>query len=171
MRFRKRWVAKFKVAVRNRSSRQRRRKQHGEHLASFPQMTFREGRCVRRLFLSHIDRSGATANVSGKAGGWLDHTRRAHSNEHRAFIQCTEDPIQCEGHLAEPADVWTNPSATLATGNLGWRIIGVSVVKRRSAACVATALVQFPMHMDDVFRSCSLVQVINVLRTEEKAFL
>jgi hypothetical protein len=169
--FCKRWLAKFNMAVTNRSSRQRLSKQHRQHLASFPQVTFRERGCVVRLLRSHIDGSGATANVSGKAGGWLDHTRSAHSHEHRAFTQGTEDPVQSEGHFAEPADVRANPSATLATGNLGWRIIGVSVAKWRSAACIAAALVEFPVHMDHVFRSCLLVEVINVLRAEEKAFL
>jgi hypothetical protein len=54
-----------------------------------------------------------------------------------------EDAIHFERHLAEPADVGTNPSSAFATGNLGWRIVGVGVAERRSAAPVAAAFEEF----------------------------
>src|ERR1700757_338651 len=110
-------------------------------------MTLGERAHVRRLLCSHVDRSSATSNVSDKAGGWLDHARRAHSHQDRAFIEGTEDAIQLERHLAEPADVRSNPAAAL---ELYGRIVGGSVAERGSAACVATALEEFAVHVDDM---------------------
>ena len=100
----------------NSQSRSERAKQIRQHLPGFPQMTFGERRCVRRLVRSDVDSFRTTANVRHKARGWFDHPRRAHSHEDRAFAQCVEDAIQLERHLAEPADVGANPSAAIASG-------------------------------------------------------
>ena len=43
--------------------------------------------------------------------------------------------------------------------------------KRWSAACVAAAFEQFPVHVDGALRSCLLVQIIHVLRAEEQAVI
>ena len=77
-------------------------------------MAFRERGCVCGFFGSDVDRSGTTTYMGDKAGGWLDHTRRARRNEDRAFVQSGEDAIQVERHFAKPADVRSNPTAALA---------------------------------------------------------
>ena len=107
--------------------------------------------------------------MGDKARGWLDHARRAHSHEDRAFIEGTEDAIQLERHLAEPTDVRANPTAAVAPAKLGWRIVGVRVEERRSAACVTAAFEQFAVHVNDALRPGLLVQVVHVLGAEEYA--
>ena len=132
-------------------------------------MAFRERRHVRRLLLSDVDGSSVTSHMRDKARGRFDHARCAHSHEDRAFVECTEDAIQLERYLAEPADVRANLAAAFATGNLRWRIVGGRVAERGSGASIAAAFKQFAVHVDDVLRSCLLVQVVHVLRAEEKA--
>ncbi len=112
-------------------------------------MTFRESGCVCGFLGSHIDRPRMTADMSNKARGWLDHARSAHSHEHRAFVQSVEDAIQFKWFFTEPANVRANPPTALASGQLGWRIIGACVVKRWSAAPFAAALEEFAVHVDD----------------------
>jgi hypothetical protein len=109
--------------------------------------------------------------VSNKAGGWLHHSRCPHSHEDRAFVQCAEDAIHLEGQFAEPADMRSNPAAAVAARKLGWRIIGVCVVKGRSAAPLAAAPEEFPVHVDNALRSRLLVKVVHVLGAEEQALL
>jgi len=120
-------------------------------------MTFREGGRVRRLLRSDVDRSSTTANMGAKARGWLDHARCTHSHEDGAFVYCAEDAIQFERHFAEPADVRANPSSALAAGKLRWRIVGIRVMKRCSAACVTAAFEKLAVHVDDANRPCLLV--------------
>jgi hypothetical protein len=79
-------------------------------------MAFAEHGCVRRFFRSYVDGSGATTRMCNETCCGLDHTRRARCNEDSAFIEGTEDAIQLERHLAEPADVRSNPAAALALG-------------------------------------------------------
>jgi len=105
-----------------------------------------------------------------KARRWLHNSRCSDSHEDRAFIQYAEDAIQLEWHFAEPADMRANPAAAIAPGKFGWRIVGVRVTKRRSAASVTAALEEFPMHVNSALRSSLLVKVIHVLRAEEEAF-
>jgi hypothetical protein len=124
--------------------------QFRKHLSRLFKMAFRECECVSWLFHSHVDRSRTVSDLRDEARGWLHHSRRSDRHEHRAFIQCAEDAIQLERHFAEPANVRANPSAALAPGKLGWRIIEISVFKRWSAATVAAALEEFPVHVDDV---------------------
>jgi len=126
-------------------------------------MAIRERGCVGRFLCPHVDRSRSIANVGDKARRWLHDSRCAHSHEDGAFVECTEDAIQFERHFAEPADVRANPSAALAPGKLGWRIVGIGVMKRRSAATVAAALEKFPVHVDDVLRPRLLMKVVHVL--------
>jgi hypothetical protein len=65
--------------------------------------------------------------------------------------------------------VRANPTAALTVWNFRWRLIDVVVLERRAAAYVASALEEFPVHMDDIVRSRLLVQVVHVLRAEEQA--
>ncbi len=110
-------------------------------------------------------------NLSDKARRWLHNSRRAHSHQDRAFVQCFVDSIQLKRDFAEPANVRANPSAAVATRKLGWESIGVCVAERRSVAGVAAALEKLAVHVDDALRSCLLVQVVNILGADEKAVL
>ena len=87
-------------------------------------------------------RSSVTSNVSHETGGGFDRTRRARRNEDRAFVQSGEDAIQVERHFAEPADVRSNPTAALAPGKLGWRIVG-SIASRCFMALGILVVVRF----------------------------
>src|ERR1700757_668448 len=138
-------------------------KQVWQHLPGSPQMAFGERGCVRGFFLSHVDRPRTTAHLSNKAGRWLDHSRCADSHEDRAFVQFAGDAIQLERHFAKPADVRSNATSAVAAEKLGWRIVGGGVVKWRAGASIAAAFKQFAVHVDDAYRSCLLVQVVDVL--------
>src|ERR1019366_1498825 len=116
-------------------------------------MAFCERGCVRRILRPQIDcPCMTTIDMSNKAGSRLHYTRRSYGYEHRAGVQCTIDSIQMEWHFAEPANVWTNPTAALTPGYLGWRLVEVRVVKGRAAASVATTLEKLSVHVADAFR-------------------
>jgi len=106
--------------------------------------------------------------MRNEARGWLDNARRAHSHEHGAFVQSAEDAIQLERYFAKPADVWANPAAAVALGKLCRGIVAVCVAERQSAASVAAALKEFPVHVGNIRRCCLLVQVVHVLGAEEQ---
>jgi hypothetical protein len=67
--------------------------------------------------------------------------------------------------------VRTNPTAAFTSGNFDWRLTEIRVVKGRAAASVATALEKLSVHVDDVSRTCLLVQGVHVLDANEKAIL
>ena len=131
-------------------------------------MAIGERGCVSRFLRSHIDRSRTTADLSDKAGGWLDHSRCADSHEDRAFIQNAEDAIQLERHFAEPADMWANPTAAFAPGNFHGRIVGARVVKWRSGASIAAAFEKLAVHVNQLSGAGMLVQAIHILRAKKQ---
>jgi hypothetical protein len=67
--------------------------------------------------------------------------------------------------------VRANPAAAFASGNLGWRLVEIRVVKGSAAASVATALEKFSVHVDNVPRTRLLVKVVHVLGADEETVL
>jgi len=63
------------------------------------------------------------------------------------------------------------PTAALAAGNLGGRLVETRVGKRSTAASVTAALEKLSVHVDDVLRTRLLVQAVHVLRADEQAVL
>lgn len=130
-------------------------------------MAFAEGASIGWLLRPDIDRSGPPLNVRDEASGWLDHARGTYCQEHRAFIESTENPIQLERHFAEPTDVGANPAATFALRQLRRRFIRILVFKWRAATGVAATLEELAVHVNDALRSCLFVQVVYVLGAEK----
>jgi hypothetical protein len=118
---------------------------------------------------AHVDRPRPTMDMSGKAGGRLNHARSADGHKESAVIQGPIDSIQVEGHFSEPADVGTNLTAAFTPRNFIRRLVETRVVERRAAAGIATALEKLSMHVDDVSRTCLLVKAVHVLSADEKA--
>jgi hypothetical protein len=77
------------------------------------------------------------------------------------------DSIQLETYFAEPADVWTNPTAAFAPGNFGRRFVEICVDERRDVASIAAALEQLSVHVNDVSCTCLLVKVVHVLGADK----
>ena len=121
-----------------------------QSLSSLPQMTFRERGCIGGFFRPHINRPCPTSDVRNEAGSGFHYARGSDSHKSRTFIQCGENPVQFERHFAKPADVRANPSAALAPGNLGRRLVNIPVLEGWSAASIAAALEQFPVHVDNL---------------------
>jgi len=67
--------------------------------------------------------------------------------------------------------VRANPTAALASRNLGWRLPEIRVVKRRAAASVTTTLEKLSVHVEYGSRPRPLVKVVHVLGAAEKAVL
>jgi hypothetical protein len=61
------------------------------------------------------------------------------------------------------------PAAAFAPGKIGCKVIGTRIVKWRSSARIAAALKKLAVHVDDILRTCLLVQVVYILRAEEEA--
>jgi hypothetical protein len=78
------------------------------------------------------------------------------------------DAIQVVRLLAKPANVRPDQSPAGASRKLSVEI-DIMIGKRGSAAVVSTlALKQFPVDMDRTGRTGGFMQIVNVLRTQEK---
>jgi hypothetical protein len=87
------------------------------------------------------------------------------------LIQCSLNSIQLERNFPEPADMRANPAAAFAPGNFSGRIVEVPVGERLAAASVAATFEEFSVHVDNVFCSCLLVQVVHVLSADKQTLL
>jgi hypothetical protein len=99
----------------------------------------------------------------------LYHPRCSDSHEERTFFESTEDSIQIKRHFAKPANMRTYPAAAFAAGKVACGVIDTCIVKWRSSARIAAALKKLAVHVDDILRTCLLVQVVYILRAEEEA--
>ena len=64
-----------------------------------------------------------------------------------------------------------NLAAAFTPGDFGWRLVEIRVVKRRAAASVAAALEKLSVHVNNLPRTCLLVEAVHVLGAGEKALL
>jgi hypothetical protein len=136
--------------------------QFRKHVSRSSKPDFRETFSIGGFFWAHVNGLGTAPRKRYEARCRLNNSRSAYRHKNCAIVQRFMNAVEVKGDFSKPADVRTYLTTAFTAGNFCRRFIRVCVIKRHSAARIATTFEQFTMYVNHVFRAGLLMKIVDV---------
>jgi len=130
-----------------------------------------EGGGIERWFGANVDGAcPVLARPVNEVGGGVDRAGSADNKHEGGAVDFALDAVHLEGNLAEEDDVGAEARSADAVGDFVERAVDGMVLDGRATTFLRAARFgEFSVHVKEADRACTLVKVVDVLRTEEEA--